>query len=365
MNDGNRTKRLFICQVIPQQQVAQFKTVSQAAVDFCMALVEGGCFDHTLSLIPINIRPNIKKYCRHPAIDYIQVRLVPQLPGLRYINSVIEIIVLLLKSFFFKEIWFYNINSSTLFPAWILQHIFREKVFILLADYTPASNYFSAQTAMRYVMEKSNGIISLSARSTIRHRNMIALPGVIPQKRLDVKYPFPQNNRKFLFSGVLNPFKGINMALTVFARVPEAELYISGRGSEEQLCKEYAEKYPNIHFFGFLSKTDYNILFSQIAFCLNFRNPAFNENQNNFPSKVMEYFLHQKAVISTIEYPELKGIHYLLETKYDPDTLAESIRRYTRMTETELHRYADNQEQLGRFTEAAWKEQFTQVENNV
>lgn len=342
--------------------MAHFPGASQAAADFCFALINGKCFDHTLSMVPISITPDIRKMCSHPLIDFIQIRIVPQIKILRFLNMLSEAMIVIVKSLPYRRIWFYNITNANVLPALVLKYLFFRKVYVLLADYTPPSRRFSMASITGFAIRKSDGIISLSGRSTISHRRWDVLAGVIPEARVKktvTEYPAERN---FLFSGLLEKFKGVNMALEVFSRIPEAQLFISGRGHEEEICKKYAQKFPNIHYLGFLSKKEYDELFSKITFCLNFRDPSYPENLNNFPSKILEYLLYGKAVISTIRYPELGSIFYLLEEKYDPDTLIALIRYCMQMPQTDLMRYTSHSDSLKVFSEHSWQKLFAKIE---
>ena len=45
--------------------------------------------------------------------------------------------------------------------------------------------------------------------------------------------------------------------------------------------------------------------------CLNLRNPYLLENNNNFPSKILDYFSKGKIVLSTMQYSEIDGANYI------------------------------------------------------
>lgn len=58
--------------------------------------------------------------------------------------------------------------------------------------------------------------------------------------------------KKFLYIGRLDQYKGIRFILKAWSSLPEAyELHIYGDGECRDICEEAAQKYPNIHFFGY------------------------------------------------------------------------------------------------------------------
>lgn len=71
---------------------------------------------------------------------------------------------------------------------------------------------------------------------------------------LDLSFPSQNNfNRaanSYISVGRIIPEKGIREMLDVFAARPTLKLTIVGSGSEENIVKEYAQKFENITFFG-------------------------------------------------------------------------------------------------------------------
>lgn len=86
---------------------------------------------------------------------------------------------------------------------------------------------------------------------------------------------------------------------------------------------------------------DYLCLLDSATICLNLRNPNLPENNNNFPSKVLDYFSKGKIVLSTISYPEIKGANYIL-SEYNEAAITKSIQDIINMDINELLKYSDN-----------------------
>lgn len=141
----------------------------------------------------------------------------------------------------------------------------------------------------------------------------------------------------FLFSGTLASVTGYDMALKVFAQIPQAQLYISGNGS----FPEQYRKYENIHFMGNMQYEDYLKLLDKSTICLNLRNPYLLENNNNFPSKILDYFSKGKIVLSTMQYPEIDGANYIY-IPFEEQALIRSIKEILVIDNSELLKYSDN-----------------------
>lgn len=115
----------------------------------------------------------------------------------------------------------------------------------------------------------------------------------------------------------------------MFKNIPEAKLYLSGKldKNNSKIVEEYAHKYPNIIYKGFYEKfDDYIHLLQSIDYTLSLRNPNSPVNHYNFPSKILETLAYNKIVISTVKYPELDKINYIV-VPYSEIDLRESIKK--------------------------------------
>jgi len=353
--------RLFITQVVPNIFVKKYN-VSQAGTMFCFDLVDNDTFEKTISLVPINIKENIKENCHYYKTEFIQCRLLPHNKIFRIFNNLIENITIVKKSIKANTIWFYNITTTNIFSVLILRFILFKKVYAIIADYTPPVKRISINSIIKTIIENLKGIIILSARSDFEKVNQVCIAGIVPQNKINPKASV-LTNRKFLFSGVLNKLKGIDMAIEVFSKIPKAELIISGKGDDVLL--NMIKPYKNIKYLGFLSQEEYRKVFFEVTFCLNFRNPSFLENKYNFPSKVLEYFLYHKIVISTIEYPELNKFEYIY-TPFNVDELIITINKLLVIDNSEIEKYTNNTKQLkSEFSEIKWKSTMHDIESGL
>lgn len=351
--------RIFIFQSVPNKFVKNYE-VSQAAANFCFDLIDNDCFDKAISLIPINITDYIKDNCEYYKTEFIQCRFFPQNRFFRFINNVIENLSIVKKSSKASTIWVYNITFSNLLAILILRFILFKKVFAIIADYMPPTTKISKDSIIKFTIKGLHGVITFSARGDVNNSNKDCIAGIIPTAKI-LEYRNNLNSRKFLFSGVLNKVNGIDMAIDVFSKVPNAQLLISGRDYDNVI--EKIKPYKNITYLGYLAKEDYNKIFNEVTFCLNFRNPVYPENNNNFPSKTLEYFSQNKVVLSTIEYPELYSINYFY-TPYNCEKIIELVNQLLSFSNESLKKYSNHFEQLKlNFSESKWKTMLHKIEN--
>lgn len=135
------TKRTFICNILPSDYIIKSKA-SQAAINFCNRLVDGKCFNDIRSITPIS-------YQLPPQITYKNITFYIN-NGKNKINKIVRYILLNVKlardTHTSDAIWFYNLTFSCLLAYTLLKFIWRKKIYIIMADYTPSSNIFSLQS---------------------------------------------------------------------------------------------------------------------------------------------------------------------------------------------------------------------------
>jgi len=352
-------ERTFICQVVPKQLTSKLN-VSQAANNFCFNLIDANCFSSVLSLVPINIIDKIKGN----DIDYIQYRGFSSHKGLfKLLNSVIESFVLAKKVKKSKNIWFYNVTPHNFLSILILKFLYKKKNFLILADYTPSKKFFSIQRFIKIFIEKNvSGIISLSGRVEFSNKNMLNLAGIVPLNKIyDIKLS-KSIKKEFLFSGRLEDSTGWSLAIEVFSKLPDCTLIITGHLSKDKI--EEISKYKNIKYLGLLSYDEYLKLLNKIPFNLNLRNPSFDKNLNNFPSKILEAFSYNRIVLSTFKYNELNGFKYFY-CKYDSSSLRDLLINISKKAFDELKDHSNHSLMLEKsFSEIKWKKYLTNIEKN-
>ena len=361
--DKNRVtskgSRVFVCQVVPQAQLKEFDC-SQAGNNFCLALIEGVHFDRVISLIPCQVKPDIRRECRGEPYEAIQCRWLKQNAFFRPFNMLIENLQCILKCRKATAIWFYNVTPHNLLAVMILRYLMQRRVYVLFAD---LSEQWAMFRECAWMVRHSSGVLSLSSRVNFEHTNLLAVPGIVKPTKSRPKPP-SAGSRIFMFSGSFNGYTGLKMALEVFAELPEVTLLVSGNGDSASV-EDYAARYPNIRYLGYLPFDEYLKVLDEVAVGVSFRDPGYEENCNNFPSKILDYLNRRKAVISTLHYPELDGIKYF-ESAYDKEAIKDMVRQIIAMPDPEFRIYCSQDEAVQkRFGYVQWNNAVGAVEGNA
>lgn len=340
--------RAFICNVVPNNLIVKLKA-PQAPNNFCFNLIENNIFDKTISLIPPSYYDDNIKDDSFITYMYGNKKSNKFLKNIQAIFNAIKAAWILRK---FDSIWFYNICISNIITYIILRFIYKAKVYVILLDYTPSNNKFSIIHYIPWLYKKANGVISLSERTKINNNNLLYKAGVMSKSKIKPVKTYSTNKKlNYLFSGNLDNHTGFPLALEVFKELPELDLYVTGNGKVD--IKDI-EKYPNIHFLGYLDYREYLNIYTKVDVCLSFRNPNYEENNNNFPSKILEYFAYGKIVLSTINYPELNGFNYI-KSSYSKEAIKECINNLSNANINELNKLCDNKRAiLTNFSEDSW-----------
>ncbi|WP_428329100.1 hypothetical protein [Mucilaginibacter sp.] len=327
---------IFIAQLFPKNKVVDIKGASQAGINFCFNFIDAIQPTHVYAYQLSSVTEKLAFDFENDKIEYIASRSFPNRSVFKALNILAEnfkIIFSIIKRGE-NNIWFYNLTPQVILIYSVLRLLFRKKCFIVLADFTP--ELFRNKVALQ-LMRYSNGVISLSfeAKDMIGSKvSVIVKPGILGDlpKQKSIR-PIQRNN--FLFSGSLSKYTGIELALQTFSNTPSLNLFISGIGESEQLINEYAAKYPNITYCGYLSFQEYVKVLDSVDFVLSLRDVSMGRNKYNFPSKIIEYFLHEKIVVSTKSYPTLDADVYFC-CDYDEPSLKELLLKINQLSDDNI-----------------------------
>ena len=134
------------------------------------------------------------------------------------------------------------------------------------------------------------------------------------------------NPIQFGYFGWLGPHTGIQELLKVFCatELPN-QLHVCGGGKAEGLIANQANADTRIKFHGLLPTGDACLQLAQSWDVLINPRPAIRGNENNFPSKIFDYALTGRAILST----RLAGIEHVLGPEafyFDERDFAASLR---------------------------------------
>ena len=355
------TKRIFISHVLPKQLILE-KNQSQAGHNFSYNLIAGKCFDKVYSILPSNINGRIDRRLYEESVTLIYYQKLRKTKVGVLFSLILENIHLQFKLKKNTNVWFYNLSILNV-VSFIIVRFFRPslKAYVIILDYTP-DKLVSLQSFYLWLMNKANGTICLSNSKDFTCKNTVCLAGVVPNQETD--YPvITKPSKTFLLSGVISErIAMISTLLEVFSLLPECELLISGKIMDYELIKEYENKYPNIHLLGTLSYNEYLQTLHHITFCLSTRNINYPENKNNFPSKIIEHLLHNRIVISTIQYEQLSKLKYF-HIPGESEKIKKAIQLIIQLNTETVLQYANQSEKVqASFNVDVWKHCMEKIE---
>lgn len=348
--------RIFITHIAPPDK-AQNLGISIAATNFSYNLAEDGTFDKIYSVLPPFIR-NIDSEAISDNIITIPVSWLRKTPLSRF-GAIFEQIKIFKSIPNNSNVWFYNLSALNALLIRLLK-IFKPsvKIFVIILDYTPGERKAEKWLPL---INNCDGRIMLSNSQIFNKNNASILPGVVPLS--NKKWPLIDKvSMDFLISGQLSEnISMLSTLLDIFSKNPKARLHITGNLNKE--TKDFASKFSNIICYGVLSYDDFLSVMHSCPFLLSTRNPDMPENQCNFPSKILEGLLHNRIIISTIEYPQLKDIKYL---KIEAAQLSNSISQIVNMSDDGLLPFANQANKVIRlFNTDVWKNTMTLIEQKA
>lgn len=209
----------------------------------------------------------------------------------------------------------YNVTYAWMFAPALARRL-GKKSALILADYSGEESYHSlarrlyARLQLR-VIQKYDVVIGLS-ETTKRYlkpnQRFLCVEGGIDQDVYDYfgqvsaeEQQYEESITTYMYAGILEPVTGVEMLLKAFSRIdnPAIRLKISGKGSMVKLVQEATEQDHRIIYLGCVPYEEYLSNLKQADVLVNPRNMNLPENENNFPSKIMEYLATGKPIIST------------------------------------------------------------------
>lgn len=347
-------QRIFLTHIVPRDKVLKYH-LSSASCNFCYNLIESGIFDKTFSILPSFVTGEVESF---DGLIYSSLRK----GKFRRLAPIVENIKLFRKIPRRASVWYYNctiLNITLILLLKLLKPGVKQQVIIL--DYTPGKTIFDR--FLLWVSNHLNGTIRLADSPLFTSKNSVCLPGVVPSDAGN----FPEITRikrEFLISGILSyNISMLPMLLETFSQLPDCTLHITGIAPDLTLIEKYTSICKNIIYHGLVSREEYLKILHDTPFLLSTRDPDSPENKCNFPSKIIEGLLHNRIIISTIDYPQLSGIKYR-KTGSSEESFTQSIKGITEMPPDELLSYANQSDTVRRkFNGNVWKDYIVKIEN--
>ena len=327
--------------------------------------MSGGGFDKTYSLLGTYIGGKLEK---EVFLDNRFKLFYNTFFRSKYRIGILIALIIEQIQIFFKipsvaSVWLYNVSSLNVI-LYVLLKIFKPTVLIniIQLDFTPVEKGFGLNNIFLKIFNNSQGNIRLSESPLFINKNSITLPGVVPHNSGDEPRIEFYNN-KYLLSGVLTEnISQLSMVLDTFSQLPSCELHITGKIDDDSLILKYSQKYFNIFWYGNVSFKEYLDIMHSCTYQLSTRNPNYIENQCNFPSKIIEALLHNRIIISTIEYKQIENVKYFIVDS-DADSFRMHIDRISKLSIQELIGYANQGKRVSEiYSPEVWNKSMSKIE---
>lgn len=148
----------------------------------------------------------------------------------------------------------------------------------------------------------------------------------------------------FLYSGSLGKWGGTKMLLDAMTLIKQDdfELWISGFGDTSAFSKSLPQQDKRIKYLGLLSENELHDMYEQADVFLNPRPVNMPGNENNFPSKLLNYLSWNKPIISTWTKslsPEYKEILHITED--NPRAFSSAMKSYIGIEQDDKNKYEE------------------------
>ena len=239
----------------------------------------------------------------------------------------------------------YNVFSPHSLPVLAATRLFGGKAVALVADLPHDFYDFRGWRALLQRIDfrvQTNIISSFDGQITVT-RNIAddfasAVPallmegGVESAELVEGQGARPRGDealRICMFSGLLNDINGVELLLEAFAQIhgPEYRLWIFGRGPLESMVKAAANQDGRINYGGFRPNTEILARQRDATVLINPRPSHRAVTRYTFPSKLHEYMLSGRPVLTTLlpGIPEEYHPYLFLAHNETPEGLAASI----------------------------------------
>lgn len=254
-----------------------------------------------------------------------------------------------------RRVLVYNIYTPPISALYKACNATKSKLFAILYDLgVPPKRLGLGWFRMKgyEIMEKvaKNYIPKLDGRIVINenivehyapNKDYILVDGGINDQVKENLFPLiPSTSENFIFvlAGMLWDQNGTKLVLDTFEQHPElnAEVYFAGKGNDVELIEQKALNDSRIHYVGMLNIEQLFKLYEKADVLLNLR--IEEEVDFHFPSKLLEYLVTGKHVLSTpiAHAGRDYGDYMTILSDITPNGLASSINSIIEMGKTEL-----------------------------
>lgn len=189
---------------------------------------------------------------------------------------------------------------------------------------------------------------------------------ILPDQEIEIgEIPASDDQRILMFSGTLNRTNGVDMLLHAFQRLndPSYRLWIFGRGPLGSLVNDAAQSDNRIVFFGFVpDQSAVTRVQQQATLLVSLRMHNDLINRYTFPSKIREYMLSGRPVLSTLSpgIPDEYYEHMYILKEESVEGLSQSIHEICSKSADELSSVGANARSFV-LTQKNWSQQARRI----
>lgn len=213
----------------------------------------------------------------------------------------------------------------------------KKRSVLVLADFTPHQEVKSLIRKIYSKIEEFDfrqysKVVALSEgvkKYILSNQEYELINGCIePKKFKNITPPVNKGIISVVYTGVLSSVTGVDILVDAMKRIsnPNLRLIICGQGIELASMLHDAERLDmRIEYRGFLSTEEYLNLLNEADILVNPRNMNYLQNQNNFPSKILEYLASGRKIVSTKFRGYEKYSDYIVFVDSNAESLAKGI----------------------------------------
>lgn len=304
------SKILFCGSYIPKEISYKVENNSEAANNFQYEIIKHLDKNNDLDILTyvsykINNEEELKESFKKNKISYV----IKSKNYMKIIKAYYIKVLSIIKNKNKDTLILYNLTYINLLID-IVCRIKGIKSVLILADFTDSCEYKSfirkvlaKITKSRFNKFSHRIVLSSKMYKKLGDVNTLLLQGGInidKYKGFEVTYP-KNNNINILYSGAIEEVTGIDIFLDAISKINNKNInfIISGRGSLVNKVKDAAKEDKRIKYIGFLEELEFLKTLRESHILINPRNMKLDQNNNNFPSKILEYLATGKPIIST------------------------------------------------------------------
>ncbi len=262
-----------------------------------------------------------------------------------------------------KKILIYALHSPFLISSLLATYFWGGKIILVIPDMPVFMNFgisrnIIIRTAKKIdsfiigkMLLRAAGIIAITehmakdlARDSIPSMVMegAVARDVIAEREVNIRQPsaIEREERIITYAGGMVEEYGVKLLLEAFALIPSSQyrLWLFGKGEMEGTIKSHAARDPRIRYWGMLPHQELLDFEVQSTVLINPRLSGSDFTKYSFPSKLLEYMMTGRPVISTMlpSIPREYHEYLFLSKDESPLGLAKRMQEVCEMPESEL-----------------------------